>query len=177
MTTSPATSRCDAELESKGREILKSVGAFELALRVRVEWNPRLRSAAGRAKFEEQLISLNPRLREHGWPEIDRTLRHELAHLLSHTRAGRRRISPHGYEWRGACADLGIAGEARCHTLPFPTQIRARRCLYRCPHCGRDFPRVRRLRRAVACLACCRRHNRGRFDPRFRLKLVRQIRV
>jgi hypothetical protein len=36
---------------------------------------------------------------------------------------------------------------------------------------------VRRLRRAVACLACCRRHNHGRFDPRFRLKLVRQIRV
>lgn len=177
LTALPAMSPGDVELESKARDILESVGAFELAALVRVEWNPRLRSAAGRAHFEEQLISLNPRLREHGTAEIDRTLRHELAHLLAHARAGRHRISPHGVEWQRACADIGLAGEARCHTLPFPTQARARRLLYRCPHCGRDFPRVRRLRRAVACLACCCRHNHGRFDPRFRLKLVRQIRV
>jgi hypothetical protein len=32
---------------------------------------------------------------------------------------------------------------------------------------------VRRVRRAVACLACCRAHNGGEFDARFRLKRVR----
>jgi hypothetical protein len=31
---------------------------------------------------------------------------------------------------------------------------------------------VRRIRRAIACLACCRAHNRGRFDSQFRLRLV-----
>jgi hypothetical protein len=31
---------------------------------------------------------------------------------------------------------------------------------------------VRRIRRAIACLACCRAHNGGEFDPRFRLRLV-----
>jgi hypothetical protein len=28
---------------------------------------------------------------------------------------------------------------------------------------------VRKIRRAIACLACCRKHNGGDFDPRFRL--------
>jgi len=69
LTALPARSPGDVELESKARDILESVGAFELAALVRVEWNPRLRSAAGRAHFEEQLISLNPRLREHGTAE------------------------------------------------------------------------------------------------------------
>jgi ribosomal protein L37AE/L43A len=44
--------------------------------------------------------------------------------------------------------------------------------MYRCPNCRQEFPRVRRVRRAVACLACCRTHNGGEFDARFRLRLV-----
>jgi hypothetical protein len=32
---------------------------------------------------------------------------------------------------------------------------------------------VRRIKRAVACLACCRAHNGGGFDTRFRLGLVK----
>ncbi|MEP6955210.1 MAG: SprT-like domain-containing protein [Chthoniobacterales bacterium] len=168
----PARGR-DASLEQIARELLISAGAPSLAQLLRVEWHPRLRTAAGRAAFHQALVSLNPRLQEHGLAEIDRTLRHELAHLLAHERAGRRRISPHGPEWRQACRDLGIADEQRCHTLPFPATRRARRLLYRCPHCAAEFPRVRRIRRAVACLACCRRHNRGKFSKQFQLQLVR----
>jgi predicted SprT family Zn-dependent metalloprotease len=165
----------DEALEALARELLRGQGADRLALRVRVEWNNRLRTAAGRAAFHHALVSLNPRLREHGAAEIDRTLRHELAHLLAHDRAGRRRISPHGPEWRRACRDLGIADEQRCHTLPFPTARRQRRLIYRCPRCTREFPRVRRIRRAVACLACCRAHNGGKFAKEFQLRLVRRL--
>jgi len=117
---------------------------------------------------------LNPRLRDHDSAEIDRTLRHELAHLLAQLRAGRRRISAHGAEWRRACRDLEIGDEARCHTLPFPVQQRTRRFLYRCSRCGKEFPRVRRIKRAVACLDCCRKFNRGKFDPTARLRLVKE---
>ena len=46
------------------------------------------------------------------------------------------------------------------------------RYVYRCPNCKEEFPRVRRIRRAIACLACCRAHNRGEFDARFRLRLI-----
>ena len=201
--------RRDHALESQARELLCQLGAAKLAREVQVEWNPGMRTAAGRADYRKKLISLNPLLRKlgsnpgqdkfsngkvdclrqsaaandagsektrrhagiHG-DEIERTLRHELAHLLAQFRVGRRRIAPHGIEWRQACRDLGIADEARCHNLPFAAKTYARRYVYRCPNCKEEFPRVRRIRRAIACLACCRKHNRGNFDPRFRLKLV-----
>jgi predicted SprT family Zn-dependent metalloprotease len=170
---SPVVLGRDSALEAKAREILLPLGAEELAREVHVEWNARLFSAAGRADSRRNLISLNPRLREHDAAEIDRTLRHELAHLLAQFRAGRRRIPPHGSAWRQACHDLGIADESRCHTLPFPVKQRTRRFLYRCSRCGKDFPRVRRLKRTIACLDCCRKFNGGKFDPAARLRLVK----
>jgi SprT protein len=169
---SPVVLGRDAALEAKVREILSALGAAELARDIRVEWNARLFSAAGRADSRRKIVSLNPRLREHDAAEIDRTLRHELAHLLAQFRAGRRRVPPHGAEWRKACDDLGIADESRCHALPFPVQRRTRRFLYRCERCGKEFPRVRRIKRTVACLECCRKFNRGQFDPTARLRLV-----
>jgi SprT protein len=162
----------DFALEVKARELLQALDAAELAREVRVEWNARLFSAAGRADFRRSLVSLNPRLREQDAEEIDRTLRHELAHLLAQSRAGRRRLSPHGLEWRKACRDLGIGDESRTHALPFPVQRRARRYLYECPRCKKAFPRVRRLQRTVACLDCCRKFNRGKFEKSAQLRLV-----
>jgi SprT protein len=191
----------DFALEQKSRTLLRELGAAKLAREVRVEWNPRMRSAAGRADFHAKLISLNPLLRNHregraenqfgagkldclkqssltscgqvDHDEIERTLRHELAHLLAQFREkSRRRIAPHGAEWRQACRDLGIADEARCHNLPFASKVLPPRYVYRCPNCKQEFPRVRRIRRAIACLACCRKHNGGDFDTRFGLKLI-----
>jgi SprT protein len=161
----------DVGLETTARELLRSLGAAQIAGELRVEWNSRLKTAAGRADYREKLVSLNPRLIEHP-DEIDRTLRHELAHILAQFRAGRRRILPHGNEWRQACVDLGMAHEKRCHNLPFPARTYVARFVYCCPNCHQEFPRVRRVRRAVACLACCRKHNGGDFDPRFRLRLI-----
>jgi SprT protein len=162
----------DFELERKAREMLEALDASELASSVHVEWNARLFSAAGRADFRRTLVSLNPRLREHDAAEIDRTLRHELAHLLAQFRVGRRRVAPHGAEWRKACRDLGIGDESRTHTLPFPIQRRSRRFLYQCPRCGKEFPRVRKIKRAVACLGCCRKFNHGKFEKSAQLRLV-----
>jgi len=161
----------DVDLESKAREILYELDANKLAFGIRVEWNSRLKTSAGRADYRHKLISLNPLLFAHP-AEIDRTLRHELAHILAQFRAGRRRILPHGTEWRKACRDLGIADEKRCHNLPFPAKRYVARFMYRCPNCRQEFPRVHRARRAVACLACCRADNGGEFDARFRLVLV-----
>jgi len=169
----------DHVLESQACELLRALGADELARKIRVEWNPRLKTCAGRADYREKLISLNPELLNldsingHFGSEVDRTLRHELAHLLAQWRVGRRRIAPHGSEWRRACHDLGIADEARCHDLPFARETYVARYVYVCPNCKEKFPRARRIRRTIACLACCRAHNRGDFDQRFRLKLIK----
>jgi SprT protein len=164
----------DLALEAIARALLLEHGASAIAGLIRVEWSKRLRSAAGRAEYSRARVLLNCRLCACGEAEIDRTLRHELAHLIAQSRAGRRRIAPHGTEWRRACTDLGIEGEARCHNLPFPIHRQKRRFLYACPHCRRDYPRTRPLRRTSACLACCRAFNHGRYDGRFKLRLVRR---
>jgi SprT protein len=163
----------DAELEQIARDLLRGHGAVRIARELHVEWKSRLRTAAGRADYRQKLISLNPQLIKHP-AEINRTLRHELAHILAQFRARRRRILPHGVEWRQACHDLGISDEKRCHNLPFPARTYAARFVYCCPHCRQEFPRVRRVHRAVACLACCRKHNGGKFDPRFRLQRIKE---
>jgi SprT protein len=162
----------DSDLERQARDLLRANGAGRIATELRVQWNSQLKTSAGRADYRQKLISLNPRLFDHPG-EIDRTLRHELAHFLAQFRAGRRRVLPHGEEWQQACRDLRIADEKRCHNLPFPARRYAARFIYRCPNCRQEFPRARRVRRAVACLACCRTHNGGKFDARFRLRLVR----
>ena len=162
----------DHSLEGKADALLRAHGAARIASQIEVEWNPRLRTCAGRADYRRKRISLNPLLHQHGVEEIERTFLHELAHLLAQFRSGRKCILPHGTEWRKACEDLGIADEKRCHTLPFPVRRRNARFLYLCPNCRREFPRVRAIRRAVACLPCCRAYSKGRFDKRFKLKLV-----
>jgi predicted SprT family Zn-dependent metalloprotease len=158
------------------RALLRAAGAPALAEKVRVEWNSRMRSTAGLAFPSRSLVRLNPRLREFGDGEIQRTLRHELAHLLAHDRAGRRRIAPHGAEWRRACRDLGLADEKRTHDLPLPRRVIARRHHYRCPACGTTVARVQPLRRGSACLRCCRANSGGRYDARFRFERIEAVR-
>ena len=168
-----AKTAADPTLTARAAALLVGVeGARPDAVRAR--WNPRLRSTAGRAFARENAVELNPRLAAHPG-EIERTLRHELAHLLVAWRAAaatRRshRPDPHGPEWRRACADLGIVDETRCHRLELAPRRRvARRHVYRCAGCGVEWRRVRPIprRRPLACRACCRAHAGGRFDRRF----------
>ena len=162
------------ELKNQAVSLLRAVNAEALGTRVRVEWNGRMRTTVGRADFRRSLISLNPGLKRFGTGEIDRTLRHELAHLLANFRCrSSRRILPHGNEWREACLDLGIAGERAGHTLPLAGRLMRRRFTYYCRNCRGRFARVRRIRGATACLACCRKFSGGKYDERFRLQLVK----
>jgi SprT protein len=164
----------DSMLTAQCAEWLRKLGHEDLAVQVRVRWNSRMQSTAGLAYPSKALIKLNPRLQPFGFAEVEQTLKHELAHLLAHHRSGRRRISPHGPEWRKACADLGLTDERRCHTLPLPRRQVAKRHHYQCPACGMAVLRVRPIRRPSACLPCCRKHNGGRYDQRFRFVKVQQ---
>src|ERR1700719_2969387 len=60
----------DEKLEQQARELLRANAAGKIANEIRVEWNPRLKSCAGRADYRKKLITLNPELRHHP-PEID----------------------------------------------------------------------------------------------------------
>jgi predicted SprT family Zn-dependent metalloprotease len=161
----------DEALEEQARAMLLNLDLPGGAKLVTVTWNARLRSTAGYARYPSWAIELNPRLREFEG-QVDRTLKHELAHLIAYHRSGRRRIEPHGHEWRLACADLGISGEKAHHRLPLPRNEVERKLVYACPSCQTPVQRVRKFRRPTACLQCCNRHAGGRYDGRFRLVLM-----
>ncbi len=147
--------------------------------RIRVIWYHRLQNSAGRAHFQDSRIELNPRLATLSDPsEIERTLLHELAHLLSWHRSitkadgtplsRPRKIDAHGPEWRQACTDLGIPNEPRCHTLELAPRRKVKpKYAFICPHCKEHLLRVRPLARHSACAPCCKRHNKGKFDARY----------
>lgn len=161
----------DEALEEQTRGWLIALEMPGGAKLVTVSWNARLRSTAGYARYPSWAIELNPRLREFEG-QVERTLKHELAHLIAYHRAGRRRIEPHGREWRTACADLGIADEKAHHRLPLPRNEVERRLTYACPACQTPVQRVRKFRRPTACLRCCNLHAGGQYDARFKLVLV-----
>ncbi len=160
--------RPDPLLEDFANQLLAAAG-FR-TLKVTVCWNPSLRTTAGLASWTDRRIVLNPKLLEVSSAEVQRTLRHELAHILAQFVAGRRRIEAHGREWREACEVLGIPNEPRCHNLPFKRNRPERKFFYSCPECGSQLARVRRPKRAIACLKCCRKFNGGRYSERYRFR-------
>ncbi len=163
------TAKSDGGLTEWCRENAEQLGLPELAHRVRVSWNARMQTTAGRAWWPDRLIELNPKLKDLPPEEMWRTLRHELAHLVAYERAGRRRIEVHGAEWRAACAELGIPNEQPFHNLPFKRKRMRRNFAYVCPQCYSTIRRVKKINRMVACYTCCRKYSGGLFDSRFRL--------
>lgn len=163
------TPAVDSGLTEWCREESERLDIPELARRVRVSWNARMQTTAGRAWWPDRLIELNPKLKEQAPEEMWRTLRHELAHLVAYERAGRRRIDPHGPEWRAACAELGIPNEQPYHNLPFKRKRMRRNFSYTCPYCLSVMRRVKQIKRQVACYDCCQKFSGGGYDPRFKL--------
>ncbi len=144
-------------------------GLPELARKVRVVWNPRMQTTAGRACWPERLIEINPKLKDLSEAQVWRTLKHEFAHLLAFERCGRRQIDPHGVEWQKACIELGIPDESARHSLPLKGRRIKRKYIYVCPSCLSDVKRVRPMKRAVACYSCCKKFNGGNYHEKFRL--------
>lgn len=165
----------DAGLTELCQQLLHSIDLAGAAKLVSVQWNSRLRSTAGYASFPAWKIELNPKLQEFEG-QVDRTMRHELAHLVAYHRAGRRRIEPHGAEWQQACADLGIPGESARHRLPLPRREVKRNYAYACAHCGFTVQRVRKFSRYTACRECCGKYNGGQYDAKFRFVLIQDLR-
>lgn len=160
---------CDEEMTAWCREATKALDLTKLSEKVSVAWNKRMRTTVGRAFWPDCRIEMNPRLKEFSEEETERTLKHELAHLIAYARSGRRKIAPHGQEWQTACAELGIPGESVRHTLPLKPRRMHRKYSYTCPSCMAVVSRVRKIKRPSACFTCCRKHNNGHFHQRFRL--------
>lgn len=123
--------------------------------RVRVDWNERLRTTAGRA-FGGERIELNPELLGDSPDALRTVLVHEAAHVAA-VRLFGPRVAAHGRHWRGLMRLAGLPPDIT-HDLPVRRDRRRRRWLYLrlCDPCG-----ARRIARAVRYDACrCGRSER-----------------
>jgi len=144
----PSTRRLSA-LERLARYLLRKLGKRGRWARVAVVWNPRLRTAVGRADGGARTIELNPRLLDRHPEELVPTLAHEICHLAAGIRHG------HGEPWKGAMRALGLAPVA-CHHLDVAgLETRRRRWWrWRCVRCGETYLRRHRGARRFACSDC-----------------------
>ncbi len=139
-------------------------------------WNSRLRSSAGRfipgsrKWFREAppKIEVASYLLDEGNSEalIQDTMAHEMIHYWLWVR---RKPYGHTDEFYTKMKAMGVS---RYNPVP---RLRTPKYLYRCPACLKDFPARRRLG-VLACLECCRKDAKGKFDPRFKLELISQLR-
>ncbi len=141
-----------------------------------LDWNSRLRSSAGRfipgsrKWFREAppKIEVATYLTTEEKAEIfiRDTIAHEMIHYWLWVR---RRPYGHTEEFYAKMKAMGVS---RYNPVP---RRHPPKYLYRCPACMRDFPARRRLG-VLACLECCKKEAGGKFDHRFKLEMISQLR-
>lgn len=144
------------------------------ASKIQVYWNPKMRTTLGIAKYDELSIGLSPQLWNISTEEVQRALRHELAHLLAwKTRNKKEPFQNHGIEWKEACNALGIKGEKVFHDFPqIKRRKQHRKYKYICPVCKTALYRVRPIaKKLLACKACCVKHANGVYTQVYQFKL------
>lgn len=114
--------------------------------------------------LSRHFVCLNPA------PDIQNTILHEIAHALVPYTFGSK---PHGTLWRKTALAIGCNGERLCKALMPQPRMPKHVYTYACTNCGGEHQRRRRSN--GACAACCDKYNRGKYDARFKLRLV-QIR-
>lgn len=114
---------------------------------------------AGEACWESHTIRYNEELLlRYGREFVAEIVPHEVAHLVV-AALFRRRVRPHGAEWRGVMESFG-APARRCHRFEADPVRRVRRFAYRCacarPHLltKRAHLRIRRGWAEYTCRAC-----------------------
>lgn len=81
---------------------------------LKIVWNTRLTTTAGRAKGKSLTIELNKDLLTDNPKEFESTVLHELCHILDYVIHGR--MNGHRYQWKNLMLKVGAEPE-RCHTM------------------------------------------------------------
>lgn len=129
---------------------------FGGSLRARVEWSNRMRAIAGNCDWRRGVIRLSYQYHQRYPHELEPTLLHEMLHLA--LRRGHDTVFQ--AEARRLGAPMRASGEAAHRPYKY---------VYACPRCGLAVRR--RLRGTWSCGRC----GNGRYDERFRLRLVERL--
>jgi predicted SprT family Zn-dependent metalloprotease len=111
----------------------------DLAGRVTIVYNQRLRTTLGRAMLDFNRVELNTRLLRAYPDELLATLVHELAHLAVRIRY--RNAQPHGREFKALMRSVNLSAATTHHLDTERLNLRRRRYAYlhRCSDCGVMF--------------------------------------
>ena len=130
-----------------------------------VAWAARLRYRAGDFTPSTGRIRLSlPYFTRYGPGEARGILLHELCHWWLYRHGLIHREDAPAFQ--ALLRTVGAPAKAR----PMPRPARPRPYLYACPRCGARYRYSRRV--DYACGRCCRALARGRYDARFRLRLI-----
>ena len=124
-----------AELEREAAELLRRWRVLDTT--VRVHWNDRLTTTAGRAFVKLGSVELNPALLARAPDQVRVVLTHEVAHVAAARLFGAN-IAAHGRHWRSLMALAGLPPDIT-HKIPV-RGVRSRRgrffYLRICDACG-----------------------------------------
>lgn len=105
--------------------------------------------------FPQQRIEVSIHATNLGEEKVKQVIAHEVAHAVVGSRHG------HDHTWRQKAISLGDTGE-RCSSVGMGVE---HQFVGICPNC--KIEKKAHRRRRVACGACCRKYNGGRFDERY----------
>ena len=125
-----------AELESRATVLLAAWRVLDTA--VKVVWNERLTTTAGRAFLRNGRVELNPTLLARAPDQVEMVLVHEVAHIAAFRLFGAN-IPAHGRHWRSL---MRLAGQ--------PPEV-----THKIPVHGLGTTRTRRARRRYVYLRIC----------------------
>jgi predicted SprT family Zn-dependent metalloprotease len=130
------------------RSYLRRLGEEHRTPEVRVSFNPRLRTALGRAEPSRRRIYLNPRLLDRYPRELVPTVVHELCHLVAGLREG------HGPLWKRLMDRCGLPAEVVHDLDTSDLEVRRRTWKWNCVSCGEDYLRKSRAAKYYRCGRC-----------------------
>ena len=147
-----------------------------------IKWSRRLTRAAGVIEVRKPEIRLSVALLQEPWqvlipPQFQicgvacdsfesalrEILKHEMIHLWLFVQG-----LPHGHTRAFRQKAHGIGQPRTRHNIALPLPKSG--WIYRCAKCGNEVHRRRRFGKPVACAACCKTHNKGKYDARFKLR-------
>lgn len=133
---------------------------------VRLRLSARLTRSAGIYRRNGEIVISTHFLAAHGLERVGGVLRHEIAHHVVRFLHGRA-AAPHGREFH--IVARALAADLRAPAFPAPRT----RYVYRCPACGWEWRRGRRLPRgrSYSCARCA-----PAYDERFRLRFLGRVR-
>ena len=144
-----------------------------------IRWSRRLTRCAGTIRVQTREIALSIPLLVEAFADgkshevcglkcenfetaLHEILKHEMIHLWLFEKG-----EPHGHTpaFRRKAREIGQSKTRHGIALPLPT----RGWIYSCASCESTVVRQKRFRRIVACAACCRAHNGGKFGAKWKL--------